>query len=561
MKFKILIILLLTFSIFFAISYEESSNGLVDAVVWESGKTKVRLGDINNDGNIDIVSVGDHGNPLIGGATESGILIWFGDGQGNWSSYMFGYFGYGGVALGDVNNDGYMDIGYGIHHPYASGDLGNSCLEVALGDGTGLNWIAYDDGLDIGYNWGMMGTDFADINNDGLLDIGSIEFSTFDGYHVFINNGNGTWTHTFGVTETENGGSYDFFFGDINRDGNMDFALTYEKNVIFIGDGTGNFSPMDTGLPPSAPWGYYGISLGDVDNDGWLELARVNDQGGVEIWKYRPDLGRWINASYNLPSSGTYSYTQLIDIDMDGFVDLAAISPYGISIFKNMANGTYWWNITNIQFPEQGSPYAFWGRDFDHNGFVDFVAVVKEGDIINKIRAYRETSVPESLYIRPLYPNGYERFYAGSLRFIEWGCAVPPGMDIGYVKLELSTSGPDGPWELIADSLPNNGRYQWIIPLETPASDNCYIRYTVYTSQDTAVCISRRPFETLGMKISENVKDYEYSTSEHIPTFYRKNQFYHKVFDFTGKKVIPSSSGIYFIKLKGRNLKKIIILK
>jgi hypothetical protein len=45
----------------------------------------------------------------------------------------------------------------------------------------------------------MFTTDFGDVNNDGKLDVGSISFGCCAGLHVYKNNGNGTWTQTFGL--------------------------------------------------------------------------------------------------------------------------------------------------------------------------------------------------------------------------------------------------------------------------------------------------------------------------------------------------------------------------
>ena len=152
---------------------------------------------------------------------------------------MGGDFGYGGIAAGDVNNDGLMDVGYAMHHNYSSSDFGDQLIEVALGDGTGLNWTPWDDGLATnGEDWGMFGTDFADIDNDGDLDIASISVGCCSGIHVYRNNLDGTWTQSFGFNAGNS--SMIIQFGDINNDGAEDFIVDHESGTAYFGDGNGS---------------------------------------------------------------------------------------------------------------------------------------------------------------------------------------------------------------------------------------------------------------------------------------------------------------------------------
>jgi len=57
------------------LSYVESSAGL-DAVRYDGGLTEVELGDVNGDGRIDLITIGDHGSPDIG-TPEHGIMVYF----------------------------------------------------------------------------------------------------------------------------------------------------------------------------------------------------------------------------------------------------------------------------------------------------------------------------------------------------------------------------------------------------------------------------------------------------------------------------------------------------
>ena len=45
----------------------------------DTGPTEVDMGDVNGDGNIDLVSVGDHGSPFVGSG-QHGVMVWVGDG-------------------------------------------------------------------------------------------------------------------------------------------------------------------------------------------------------------------------------------------------------------------------------------------------------------------------------------------------------------------------------------------------------------------------------------------------------------------------------------------------
>ncbi|UCG15774.1 MAG: VCBS repeat-containing protein [Phycisphaerales bacterium] len=463
------------------LDYVDSSSGLQTPQM-EGGNTELEFGDLDGDGHVDIAMIGDHGSPFIN-SSEHGITVWFGDGTGNWSVYQNGNFGYGGIALGDVNNDGLMDAGYGMHHDYSSTDFGDQLLEVALGNGTGQNWTPWDDGLaTMGEDWGMFGTDFADVDNDGDLDVGSVSFGCCAGIHVYRNNGDGTWTQSYGFT----GGNSNmvFAFGDVNGDGHADFAAAHGTGTIWLGDGTGSFTQGNGNLPSSST-GLRGVALGDVTDDGCDDLAFVNGSGGLDVWTWiAPSV--WQEVSGALPASGSFDLAQIADMDLDGHGDVVAFAsgnPGLLRVYAGDGAGR-WTQVASVSTPNCCDDAALRaGTDADHNGYPDVVLVSEENCApwvggTNRPRFYAESSTPTGTWIHPQRPRGGETLIAGSARFVDWTAAVSvPGQPT--IAIDLSLVGPSGPWIPLAAALPDNGRFQWLLPADLPTSSTCRLRFTL----------------------------------------------------------------------------------
>jgi hypothetical protein len=477
------------------LDYVEASAGLQTPTM-EGGRTELELGDVDGDGHPDIVSIGDHGSPFIN-TPQHGVMVWFGNGAGQWSVFQSGNFGYGGVALGDVNYDGLMDVGYGMHHDYSGTDLGDQLLEVALGDGTGTSWTPWDDGLATnGETWGMFGTDFSDVDNDGDLDVGSISFGCCAGIHVYLNQGDGTWVQSFGFL----GGNsdQDFVFGDVNGDGVADFAAAHGDGTVYLGDGQGGFALADANLPGSS-W-RRGVALGDVTGDGRDELSFATSTG-VQVWS-RNDLGVWQDLSGNLATIGEFELTQIADMNLDGHRDVVAFRPDLLVVYRGDGAGG-WRLLASVITPDACDHAALrTGTDLDHNGYPD-IALVSEEDCdpwvggANRPRVYLEDSVPSAPSVYPKYPRGGEVLVAGSMRFIDWYAAVPAGPGAPTMTIELSTAGPGGPWIPVAAGLPDNGRYQWLVPAGMATSANCVLRLTLDTIP-AAVAVTPAPFTIEG---------------------------------------------------------------
>lgn len=466
------------------------STGL-DSPEKEEGKTELEIADMNNDGHVDIISVGDHGSPYINSG-QHGIMVWLGDGTGIWSVHQDGNFGYGGCGVGDINLDGYMDVTWGIHHDYGSTGYGDTLIGAALGDGSGSNWTPWATGLGTnGETWGMFATDLADFNCDGYLDIVSQSFGCCNGLHVYENHGNGTWSPRWSLT----GGNvkYTLETCDINADGHMDFVSTKDGSIAFFNtNGSFNFQNKDTGLPVSD---ITSIDAGDINNDGRDDIVVGLYSNGVRCYMYDINNDTWESLSNGLPTTNSYYLTQFGDIDGDGNLDIIFYN--GPTGYVYLGDGTgNWASDATFTMPSPGDYSAMRvDGDIDHDGREDIAIQAEQSDFPtaeNQLRVYSPWQEPTSLTSIIKTPNGGEHFKAGSIRDIKWLSSIPLSHNQANVDIQISTSGPSGPWNTIATDIPNNGRYQWSV--SNSVSSNCRIKIIISTDQGSCECISTDDF-------------------------------------------------------------------
>jgi len=463
----------------------------------EEGDTEYELADINNDGNLDIISVGDHGSPYINSG-QHGIMVWLGDGEGIWSVNQVGNFGYGGIEAGDLNLDGYLDVVWGIHHDYSSTPgFGDTLIGAALGDGTGSNWIPWATGLGTaGEDYGMFETDLADFDCNGLLDIISQSFGCCNGYHQYRNNGDGTWTHMW--TNTGGNTFNNLETADFNSDGYPDFAGNRDGYFVYLGNGEFGFTLTQNGLPTSS---WEGFDCGDANNDGCDDIVIGYSSSGVRCYTFDKQNNDWNLASSGLPTSGTY-YPQFGDINGDGFLDLVAYAdPVGYVYIGN-GNGDWVADATfNMPSPGEYSAFVIDG-DFDHDGREDVVIQAAQGtwpSYQNQLKAFSPWLEPTEVSALVSIPHGGETFRSGSIRDIRWLSAVPLSQGDSTVEIQISLNGESGPWDTIVSDIPNNGCYQWLV--NAGGSDNCMIKVIVSTSSSSASAISVSNFKIIGFSV------------------------------------------------------------
>ena len=131
------------------------------------------------------------------------------------------FYNGGGVALGDVNNDGLIDI-------FMTSNMGTNVLYLNKGD---FRFEDISDKAGIGGKgkWAT-GAAFADVNGDGWIDIYVCNSGNLEGddrrNELFINNGDLSFSEKakeYGLDDT--GYSTSGVFFDFDKDGDLDMYL------------------------------------------------------------------------------------------------------------------------------------------------------------------------------------------------------------------------------------------------------------------------------------------------------------------------------------------------
>jgi len=464
-----------------AITLIQRSNGLA-VPEKEEGHTEYEVGDVNGDGHLDIVSVGDHGSPYIN-SSQHGIMTWLGDGAGSWAVHQVGNFGYGGVALGDLNRDGHLDAAWGVHHDYGGQGLGDQLIGAALGDGTGSAWTPWDDGLaTTGEDWGMFATDLADFDLDGRLDVISQSFGGGNGIRIYRNLGDGSWDPALVLS----GGSvwYTIETGDVNADGNPDFVCSRSGGTVWVGDGDFGFTVNDAGIATGI---VRAVAVGDLDRDGADDIVMALGSIGVRAYRYDTGGASWVDASNGLPTSGGVDLVQFGDLNGDGWLDVITYADPTGRTFLGDGVGNWTADATWVM-PNPGEASAMRVDGYiDHDGRDDIVIQATQSGFPfyrNQLRVYSPWEDPDALAVRIIKPDGGETFVTGGIRELRWATAVPAAEGPATIDLKLSLDGENGPWTTIAEGLPDNGRYEWFVNAAEP-STTCRIEVVATTSQGT----------------------------------------------------------------------------
>ena len=152
-----------------------------------------------------------------------------------------------------------------------------------------------------------MGLAIGDYDNNGYFDI---YISNGQEGNVFLkNNGNGTFSDVTGqLGMSVNRICWGNNFFDYDNDGDLDLFICVSggtpdrKNVLFRNNGNGTFTKI-TNAGFDDNFQSYGCAIGDYDNNGYIDIATLNEGENVSLWKNSGGSNKWIK----IKLQGTYS--------------------------------------------------------------------------------------------------------------------------------------------------------------------------------------------------------------------------------------------------------------
>ena len=297
--------------------------------------------------------------------------------------YYLYYYNGGGVSIGDINNDGLPDI------YFTANSKGHNKLYLNKGNFQ-FEDITDKAGVAGTADW-CSGVTMADVNGDGQLDIYSSAVANHHGLkgrnELFINNGNSTFTESavqYGLDFS--GFSTQAVFFDYDQDGDLDCYILNQsqkanQNIVdtsnrrkfdpYAGD---RFYRNDMNSSQkkftdiSAQAGIYqsslgyglGISVADLNNDGWDDIYIGNDFHENDYYYINNGDGTFTESGakhfnhYSRFSMGN----DIADFNNDGQLDVVTVDmlPKNEKILKTYGSDE---NLDIYKFKIAGNGYQY----------------------------------------------------------------------------------------------------------------------------------------------------------------------------------------------------------
>ncbi len=270
-----------------------------------------------------------------------------------------------GIVLGDWNRDGKVDLA-------VTNTLVTGTVSVRFGDGAG----GFTPGADLSSGGNTArGIAAGDFNDDGYLDL-VVANSNLLGSTINFLQGSATGTFTLsGASLSLPLGSapYGLAVGDFDGDGRDDVAVADRgSNLVRIYLRRG---PFTFAAPQNIPTGSQPVSLvvGDFDRDGDLDIVSVNQAAGNLSFLQNNGSGAFSEPFARTPVGANPLSITAADFNKDGTLDLA-VAVNGANVI-NVLKGNGGGAFTSIGMLAAGTgPVSVAVADFNNDGNPDLVA-------------------------------------------------------------------------------------------------------------------------------------------------------------------------------------------
>ena len=335
-----------------------------------SAPQSIDVGDFNNDGLTDIVSINTDNNNI-------GIFLGYGNGSfATMVTYSTrDYSKPSAAAVGDLNDDGHLDIVVGNH--------GTSNVGVFIGFGNGS--FAIQMIYPTGYQSWPFWVAIEDFNRDNQLDIAVANFNN-NNIGILLGYGNGSFTNVATYSSGSGSAPQCLRVGDFNNDNILDIAVAMSganSFVVLFGFGDGTFL-LGTIYSTGIGSGPFSLAIGDFNNDTRLDIVVANyllNNIGVYLgYGYEPFAG----VTEYTTGDGSQPHSVAVgDFNSDNWLDIV-VANYGtdtVGILIGYGHGVF---NDMITYPTGvgSAPYSVAVADFNNDNQSDIVVTDSEtGDV------------------------------------------------------------------------------------------------------------------------------------------------------------------------------------
>ncbi len=348
----------------------------------------VATGDFNGDGKLDMV---------VTNASAATVSVFLGNGDGTFGSEnTFAVLSAGvqssngafsGVATGDFNNDGKVDI--------AVSDGGSGKISILLNTSSGST-LSFASHVDYTVAASPTRIVLADFNHDGNLDLAVACNTTIS---LLLGSGSGTFT---AGTSLSTAGSSDMLVADLNNDGAADLMTSnYGGNGfdMFLGNGDGTFQGVLRGTPKGANTPPFGIAVADLNGDGIPDLVYTtygNGHYNMVYYVSGDGTGNFTTSNSNISVTyvggapgigGSKQSIAVGDVNGDGWPDVVAGETQFDEVFvlyniPGQAGATsIGLNGNPAIIATTGNPTSFVAGDFRGDGLSEFAGADSNGNV------------------------------------------------------------------------------------------------------------------------------------------------------------------------------------